>query len=141
VASWLVTRSGDPDFLLVRYEDMLADTQHELSRMAAFVGANPDAKSLAESVALSSPDRMRKLEQVNAADCALTKDTRQDLPFVRSAKFGNWKSEMQPASIAAIEQTCGPLMKFLGYELVSRDVRTVADFPQYASEGLIGVQG
>jgi Sulfotransferase domain len=140
VGSWLVARSGDPEFLLIRYEDMIANTQRELARMAKFVGRNPDPACLAESVEKSSPDEMRRLEKINADDCALTRGTRQDLSFVRAAKFGNWKSELQPADVAAIEESCAPLMKSVGYELVSYDPRTVKDLPQYISDGFIGVR-
>lgn len=139
VASWLVTRSGDPGFLLIRYEDMVANTRHELGKMAKFLRLSADPKSVSEAVAQSSPDRMRQLEKINSDNCALIKDTRPDLPFVRTAKSGNWKSEMDPGSVAAIEEACGPLMKSLGYELVSRDARAVEDFPICVFDGPVGV--
>ena len=45
------------------------------------------------------------------------KETRQDKPFVRSAKAGGWKDELSEASIAEIESAWGGLMRELGYEL------------------------
>jgi hypothetical protein len=81
------------------------------------------------------------LEKMNADKNALTRGTRQDLPFVRTAKFGNWKSDMQESSIAAIEAAWAPLMKWLGYELISRDSRLVGDFPFLAAERPVEVQG
>ncbi len=119
VASWLAARDGDPRFLLLRYEDMILDTRRELARMGRFLGVEATPERLAKVVEQSSPREMRKLEQVQADQCALTKDTRQDLPFVRTAKSGNWKSDMPESSVAAIEEAWGPLMKWLGYELVS----------------------
>lgn len=137
-ASWLAARYGDPRFLLLRYEDMILDTRRELARMGRFLGVEATPERLSQAVEQSSPREMRKLEQVQADQCALTKDTRQDLPFVRTAKSGNWKSEMPESCIAAIETACGPLMKWLGYELVSRDGALIeSDFPMVMLGGTV----
>jgi hypothetical protein len=121
VASWLAARHGDSGFLLVRYEDMIVDARRELARMGRFLGVDAAPEKISKAVEQSSAGQMRKLEQTQGDQCALIKDTRQDLPFVRTAKSGNWKSELPEASIAAIETVWGPLMKSLGYELVSHD--------------------
>jgi hypothetical protein len=129
VASWVGARYGDRGFLLVRYEDMIMDTSRELARISRFLGVDATPDRITKAVELSSAGQMRKLEQVQGDLCALTKDTRQDLPFVRTAKSGNWKSDLPEGSIAAIETAWGPLMKWLGYELVSRDASLVeSDF-------------
>ena len=141
VASWLAARYADPRFLLLRYEDMIASPQRELGRVAEFLGIAATAQDLARSVEQSSPERMRRLEKVNADKNALTKGTRQDLPFVRTAKFGNWKSDMQESSVAAIEAAWAPLMKWLGYELVTCDSRLVEDFPFLSGERPVEVRG
>jgi hypothetical protein len=139
VASWLAARYGDPRFLLLRYEDMLVDTRSELASICSFLGVEATPERLSRVVEQSSPREMRKLEQVQADQCALTKDTRQDLPFVRTAKSGNWKSEMPDSSVVAIEAAWGPLMKWLGYELVSGDQAGPAEsaFPVSAMDGLV----
>jgi len=41
----------------------------------------------------------------------LTKQTRQDKPFVRSAKAGGWKNELSESSVAEIESAWGRLMR------------------------------
>ncbi len=138
VASWLAARYGDRRFLLVRFEDMILDTPRELARMGRFLGVEATPEMLSKVVEQSSPREMRKLEQAQADRCALTKDTRQDLPFVRTAKSGNWKSDLTESSIATIETTCGPLMQWLGYELVSRDGALIeSDFPMVTPGGTV----
>ncbi|MFI5103170.1 MAG: sulfotransferase domain-containing protein [Terriglobales bacterium] len=139
VASWLAARYGDPRFLLLRYEGMLVDTRSELASICSFMGVEATPERLSKVVEQSSPREMRKLEQVQADQCALTKDTRQDLPFVRTAKSGNWKSEMPDSSVVAIEAAWGPLMQWLGYELVSGDPAGPAEsaFPISAMDGLV----
>jgi hypothetical protein len=59
VASWFYTRNGRPEFLLLRYEDMLSDTQSELAKVARFLNIEPATDRLVGVVERSSADRMR----------------------------------------------------------------------------------
>jgi len=135
--SWLAARSGDPAFLLLRYEDLLVDTAAELSKAASFLGIAATAQQIAHAVERSSASQMRELERAKSDQCALTKDTRQDLPFVRTARSGNWKTEMPVACVAAIEAAWGPLLQWLGYELASVPdaVARTQEFPFSLLEG------
>jgi Sulfotransferase domain len=136
-ASWLSARYGQPGFLLVRYEDMLQDTARELSRMASFLGLNPTSELIEQAVSRSRADKMRKLEKSQAGVFNATKDTRQDILFVRSAKAGGWHSELPETSILQIEQAWGHLIRWLGYELVLEHQGRVAEpaFPISAADG------
>ena len=125
VLSWTVLRKDDPRFLMLRYEDMKSDTASALAKIVAFldrcsfrkIDSNPEA--VQRAIDLSSPERMRLLEKQEAGSWVLTKDTRNDKPFVRSATSGGWKSQLSPESVRAIESAWGDLMQSLGYELVS----------------------
>jgi hypothetical protein len=115
VASWLVTRQNSPDFLLLRYEDMVARTGAELTRVASFLGVRATPDLVAQAVERSSADQMRKLEGANAT-ASVTKNTRQDIPFVRAAGSGSWKTGLPEKSAVELETAWAPLMKWLGYE-------------------------
>jgi hypothetical protein len=125
VVSWTALRGEDPGFVMLRYEDMKSDTAATLRRIVAFlerssfrkIDSSPQA--LQRAIELSSPERMRALEKQEAGRWILTKGTRSDKPFVRSATSGGWKSQLAPESVAAIESAWGDLMRSLGYELVS----------------------
>jgi hypothetical protein len=119
VASWLATRYRRSGFLLLRYEDMVADTPSGLAKIAAFLDVAADGSRIAHAVAQSSADRMRELESTQIRLWSSTKDTRPDVPFVRSAKPGGWKSDLPEASVVELERAWSPLMKWLGYELAS----------------------
>jgi len=119
VAGWLVTRYGDAGFLLLRYEDMLSDTRGRLEKIAAFLGVSATTERLSQVVELSSAGRMRKLEKLQVQTFSSTRNTRQDIPFVRSAVAGGWRSVLTESSITIIESAWTPLMQSLGYELVS----------------------
>jgi len=119
IASWLATRAQTPRFLILRYEDMIENTARELRKAADFIGIAVSAERVAAAVERSSAENMRKLEKDQAMSLSSTKETRQDIPFVRAAKSGGWREELPEASVALIEQSWGPIMQYLGYELVS----------------------
>jgi len=115
VASWLVTRQNSPGFLLLRYEDMVAQTSAELTRVASFLGVRATPELVAQAVERSSADRMRKLEGNNAT-ASVTRNSRPDVPFVRSAKAGGWRTGLPEKSAVELETAWAPLMQWLGYE-------------------------
>jgi sulfotransferase family protein len=122
VASWLATRRPGHRFLLLRYEDMVADTATELARIASFLGIAATPQLILQAVERSSADRMRNLEKAQSHLSTLTKDGRQDLPFVRAASSGGWKSALSPEAVSQIENAWGYLMHRLGYELTTTRV-------------------
>lgn len=140
VLSWTTLRGEDAHFMMLRYEDMKSDTTGALRRIVAFLDrcsfpkfdSSPGA--LQRAIELSSPQRMRMLEKQEADTWVLTKGTRSDKPFVRSATSGGWKSQLAPQSVAAIESAWGHLMKNLGYELISE--RTAAPGRMVTDQGM-----
>jgi hypothetical protein len=119
VVSWTATRGGQKNFLLLRYEDMLADTKKESTKIAAFLGLDSSPERIARAVALSSADRMRKLEKEQSRQWKETKKTRQDKPFVRKAASGGWKTILSERAVAQIESAWGDVMRSAGYKLVT----------------------
>jgi hypothetical protein len=119
VVSWTATRGGQKNFLLLRYEDMIADTQKESTKIAAFLGLDSSPERIARAVTLSSADRMRKLEKEQSRQWKETKKTRQDKPFVRKAASGGWKSILSEKAVAQIESAWGDVMSSAGYELAT----------------------
>jgi len=117
VTSWLCTRQGREGFLLLRYEDMLADAEKEIAKVARVLGIDAQKERLARAVELSSADRMRRLEKDQGDRWVQTKNTRQDKKFVRSAAAGDWRTILPSESVQKIESAWGDVMKTLGYEL------------------------
>ena len=121
VASWVGTRGEDPDFLLLRYEDMVDHTPRQLRRLAAFLGIKATPERLNTVIEMSAADRLRKLEKEDAQVWVGTKNRRQDIPMIRVATSGGWRSALSESCVARIEQAWGELMITLGYELVTAD--------------------
>ena len=136
VASWFYTRNGRPEFLLLRYEDMLSNTQSELAKVARFLNIEATPGRLAGAVERSSADRMRKLEASQGEQWVATKNKRSDIPFVRTASSGLWKDKLPASSIAEIESAWGPLMRELGYQLTTTqgESRGRMDSPELVKE-------
>jgi hypothetical protein len=118
VAGWLATRQNRPGFLLLRYEDMLADAARELNKVAAFLEIPADGERILNVVQRSSADEMRKLEKSQGHLWSSTQSTRKDVPFVRAAKAGGWRTGLPEAAVGQLEAAWGPLMTYLGYELL-----------------------
>ena len=140
VQSWLAIRADNPDFLLLQYEQMLQDPDQALRKVGGFLAArsfenlNTSPQIIRRAVELSSPDRMRALEKQQSKKWVLTKSTRQDKPFVRSAKKGEWRQALSRAAAQYIETAWGGIMQRLGYPLSDEENATkLSDTPEPVS--------
>jgi hypothetical protein len=124
-ASWIAPRYGSRDFLLVRYEDLLGDSVAQLARIARCLGVEADTPRLEAAIERSSANRMRELEKKQAGEWTGTKDTRREIPFVRAATSGGWKESLPRSLADEIEAAWAPLLRFLGYELLSENAECV----------------
>ncbi|MGC1648217.1 MAG: sulfotransferase domain-containing protein [Candidatus Sulfotelmatobacter sp.] len=119
VLSWVRMREGKPGFRLVRYEDLLADPAKELTNLSPLLGITPSPARVERAVRLSSASHMQSLEKQQSKQWITTKDTRQDIAFVREAKSGGWRKTLSATAVATIEQAWGVTMKEFGYELAA----------------------
>jgi hypothetical protein len=119
VASWLSTRGHTDKFLLLRFEDMLQGTGRELTRIAQFLEVSTTAEMLQGAITNSSSGHMQQLEKEQQDQWIATKKHRKDIPFVRVAKAGGWRTNLPERSVQLIETAWGDLMTSLGYPLVT----------------------
>jgi len=122
VGSWLGARGKKPNFLLLRFEDMLDNTKRELTRIADFLALSPSSETIERTITNCSAERMRQREKLEENQWAATKKHRKDIPFVGAAKAGGWRVQLSPQSIMQIEKAWGDLMTSLGYSLASASV-------------------
>lgn len=120
VMSWVRMRRGRSNFCLVRYEDLLVDPAEGLKKASPMLGIEPTPERVERAIRLSSAQHMRDLEKSQSEQWVTTKGTRKDIPFVRDAKSGGWKSTLSEASVRLIEDAWGPSMQELGYQLATR---------------------
>jgi hypothetical protein len=117
VGTWLAARKGRPTFLLLRYEDLKADPETELWKVARFFGVDASSATLRRAIQSSSAEHLRELEKKEGGEWVTTKNKRPDIPFIGSAVAGKWKSVLSEGAVEEIESAWGPLMLSLGYEL------------------------
>jgi len=115
VGSWLGARRGTADFSVFRYEDLIQDPQAELRKVADSLHLAADVGQIRRAVENSAADNMRRLESSQHEKHGFLRQTRTDIPFVRTAKSGQWQSELPPEAARRIEAAWGPLMRELGY--------------------------
>ena len=63
VGGWVGARTGSENFLLVRYEDMQANTKTELERLALFVGLDTRDSEIGFAVRETSFERLQAAER------------------------------------------------------------------------------
>jgi hypothetical protein len=92
--------------MIVRYEDLSADTARELGRIAEFVGLEPDAARIAEVVEYASVENMRQREREaqSESDRLRPGDPANPDSFkTRRAKVGGYHDYFDEAQIAEID--------------------------------------
>lgn len=115
VSSWLRGAQGTPNFLFLHYESLLAQPEFEVEKITRFLNIRITKRNLNRVIELSSADHMRRLEKAQADVWKTIKDSRREIPFVRSARSGNWMSELSVHSARLITARWRVLMKSLKY--------------------------
>ena len=121
--AWARDLERFPNLLMVRYEDLRADTKGELAKVLAFLGQQPTAEELDDAVEFASVDNMRRMEQENASKATAHRslkpgDVSDPSSYkVRRAKVGGWRDyvteEQSDAIDAMVKEKLSPVF---GYE-------------------------
>lgn len=117
LTSWLDAAEQDrADVLLVRYEDLRADTPRGLLRIVDWLGVTADAEAIARAAELSNLDRMRAAEAVELArDPRSPFRGREALPLVTTGTVGGWREALDASQKARFAVFAAGLAR-LGYE-------------------------
>lgn len=133
--AWGRERQRMREMLVVRYEDLRADTAGQLGRVLSFVGQDPKAEELADCVAFASVENMRALEEKRvfwlAGSRMRAKDASNPSSFkVRRAKVGGWRDYFDDAQAAAIERRIEERLEpGFGYLARERSTPSIATDP------------
>ena len=110
VGSWL-DQSGLP-CLLVRYEDLKADTTSVLADVIRFCGFSPDERKLQAAVEQS---RFEKLREKEASSGFKEHSPQAPGRFFRKGLVGSWREELTPDLVRQLIDTHGDTMRRFGY--------------------------
>jgi hypothetical protein len=95
--------------VVVRYEDLLRDTEAEMIRIAAALEIDVSDDIIRECV-LNQDFKKKKLEFKRAGD-------NKNAQFLRQGRAGSWKTLLPPSVIKKIESQHARVMNEVGYEL------------------------
>lgn len=96
---WRRALAGRPATLIVRYEDLRADAEGELRRIADLLGAGYGDAEIARAVAFASFDHMRQLEQQGLFASERLRPADPDNPQsfkVRRGRVGGYRDLLEP---------------------------------------------
>ncbi|KAB2814328.1 sulfotransferase domain-containing protein [Phaeocystidibacter luteus] len=94
-----------PNFCLVQYEDLLVETQRELTRVLEFIGIRHfNEAHLERVVSEGQADNMRKLEKSKAVSGMNSFGSDRDSLKVRKAKTGSFKEELLPETVEKMNE-------------------------------------
>lgn len=118
-AVWAAQRAVPKGLLLVRYEDMKADTARELRRVAALLGIDEvtDA-TIASAVDYGSFGRMREREAQRPADgtrFAAGQEGDAESFKTRKGKVGGYREYLTPEQVAWLDARVAEMDPWYGY--------------------------
>jgi hypothetical protein len=114
VRSWLdYARTGE--VLTVRYEDLLADPRAGLTRISDRFELQLSPDAIDAALRTSTPEAMRAKEASSQLIEARTSSANRATSFVRQAKAGGWRKELDPALATRFEAAAGRELVELGY--------------------------
>jgi len=121
VAGWVNGRAANTPanpFLLVRYEDMMSKSPETFRAIAAFLRLDSGEAAVEKALALTSFERMRKLEE-QAGRAWPEKKNAKDLsiPFMYSGQTDSWRRDLDEGSRRLLEARFGGLLSRLGYDV------------------------
>jgi hypothetical protein len=116
---WADAFDSMPKLLVVKYEDLRADTKGQLRRILEFIGEQPVEADIEDAVTFASIDNMRRMETENAAKSGAHRSMKPgnaDDPSsfkVRRGKVGGWRDyvteEQANALDAQVRETLTPV--------------------------------
>jgi hypothetical protein len=111
--SWLNAAARAPDrYLIVKFEDLRANTEHEVTAMLEFFGCVANPEKVRAAVENNALDKMRAKEDKNPQ-----KASGSGSRLVGQGAVRGWEGKMTSEQLAMIERTAGPVMERLGYPL------------------------
>jgi len=122
VSSWINNSNFSKQKLFIlKYEDLKNNTESMMEEITEFLGWNLSKKQLKFAIELSSMERMREAEKVdllyNFPRFFLKIFGKESIPFVRSAKSGNWINHMNKNQEETFMSQFGDLPTQLGYKV------------------------
>ncbi len=114
VGSWHGASIGSKKILIIKYEELISNTELVLDKILKFLNISYTKSKLQKAIKNSSFKKISLLESKTSQDW-LGKKSRADYNFVRSGKVNEGKKFFSNKSIKKLTIECRELMKIYGY--------------------------
>jgi len=115
--SWHSNRKSVPNgFLIIRYEDLLADTEGKLREMAEFLGLDVSVKQLKKTIEDNNIQNMQAKED-KSDDVPLMINKATKIRFIGKGAAGGWKERLTSKQVALFDKSFGEIASKFGYDL------------------------
>lgn len=122
VSTWLAWGENNP-LLIIKYEDLLADTLTELRKICQFIKLEKSELELQKAVSNSSFSKLKELEnkEINNQEEGLFYHSsyqvahQAGLRFINQGKAGQGKSKLSPTQVKSAQQQFSALMEKFKY--------------------------
>ena len=104
---WAAEGPSLPNSIVLRYEDLVADTVGELERLVRFVGLDMAPDLLADAVAFASFESLRKKERegyFQSDRLGLARAGEEDSGKVRAGRVGGYRDRLGAATVKALDR-------------------------------------
>jgi hypothetical protein len=119
VAYWLGSLSASAGrLLIVRFEDLRADTEGTLKNILAFLNVELPADQVTTVVRNNSVDRMRAKEE-RAPDAAFSKGVKRDIRFINAGSTLGWRELLSEQQVERLYLQFSEMMDRFGYGIRS----------------------
>ncbi|MBL4654239.1 MAG: sulfotransferase domain-containing protein [Bacteroidia bacterium] len=116
VGSWIGGIGHDDNrFLIIKYEDLRANTNIELKKIANFFDLSNDDDQIEKAIEYSSMENMKNFSnQRKELHEKMKIDT--SIPFIRKGSADEWKEHFDEESLSLLYDKFGPIMNKVGYD-------------------------
>jgi hypothetical protein len=108
--SWFGAMNGQKNFLILRYEDILRETEESLNKVCRFVGLDVSSTQIGQAVEACSFGAVSRLEKSSEAGRENSSES-----FFRSGRAEQWREELSIEQQYKFIQSWAKPMSLFGY--------------------------
>jgi len=109
---------GVRDLLLIRYEDMLTDTESALESVLKFAGIACEQERISSSVAACALSKLRKIETRQQDEIEIFSSSDKSMNFFRKGVSGDWRNHFSDRDLEKVNTAFASVMNRIGYSSI-----------------------
>ncbi|MCX7769947.1 MAG: sulfotransferase domain-containing protein [Proteobacteria bacterium] len=116
VKSWVFMKNQDlENFLLIKYEDLSNNIEEEVRKVIRFLRLSVSNDKFLKAIEKSKFENMKENEKRLSDETKVLKNTKKDIPFIRSGRIDEWLNYFTENDIRKLKDRFGNTMNAFGY--------------------------